>query len=178
MFLAKQQKFQLYLAEELQSCHDEPFSWKWPWRSAHCISYKHLLPGCSCRGPLQRISSSLSLSWELDPGLYEWETFTARFPVPACFVHKAGVMLTCGEAGMCWKPKFTVVKCWAWTGRIPAKPDVLGNCTLAVVSFVLFCYFISDGQILVICHPGSTLVGKIFQNNSYRFPVVLGATSF
>lgn len=114
------------------------------WRVAHCISYKHLLRGCSCRGPLQRISSShcLSLPWALDPVLYEWETFTTRLSVPACFVHKAGVILTCGKAGMCWKPKFTLVKCWPWTGRIPAKPDCPGKLCLGRDEFCFVILFL------------------------------------
>lgn len=149
MFSSKTAKFSVALSRRapvllwcgLSSPHFSPGNGLW--RTAHCISYKHLLHGCSCRGPLQRISSShcLSLSWELDPGFHEWETFTARLPVPSCFVHKADVIPACGEAGMCWKPKFTLVKCWPWTGRIPAKPDVLGNCILAVVNFVLLFYF-------------------------------------
>lgn len=168
-FLAEQQNFQLSSAEELLSFYQEAFpclfSWKCLWRIAHCISYKHLLHGCWCRGPLQRMSSShcLSLSWELDPGLYEWETFTGRLPVPACCVHKAGVILTCGEAGMCWKPKFTMVKCWPMNWQNSCQARCPGKLYLGSGEFCVVILF--GCQLLAIWHPGSTLVGKIFRNN-------------
>lgn len=149
----QQQNFQLQLAYKLLCKYDVilPCLFSWKWQVADCtlhLPYKHLVCpqfftfGCTYCGPLQRTSFSNCLSLSQ---MKQILIFVSEKPLqpgcqfPACFV------LGCGEAGMCWKWKFTVVKCWPWTCRISAKPHVQGSCTLAVAIFVLLFFLVSSG---------------------------------
>lgn len=102
-FLAEQQNFQLSLAEELLSCYNVAFP-RLTFLLEMAFGGLHIASPTSIyyMDVHVVVLSTGSLPAAACPCHGEWIlVFPARLPVPACFVHKAGVILARGEAGMC-----------------------------------------------------------------------------